>query len=197
MALISRRHGQQDLLQGNLVHLIVDSIMKFTTFPILTTENLILRQFEMADEKEVFLLRSSDEVNKFIDRPRASSIDDARSFIEKITDKNNKEAFIWAIERKEKKGLVGSVCLLRFTPENNSCEVGYEMLPDFQGKGIVQEALKKILEYGFETLGLSTINAVIHPDNIKSIKLAERFGFRRTGQLEEKFLIYSLRNLAG
>ena len=171
--------------------------MKFTTFPKLTTENLILRQFEMTDENEVYFLRSSDEVNKFIDRPRANSIEDARKFIEKITNGEYKDAFIWAIELKEKKGFVGSVCLLRFEPENNSAEVGYEMLPSFQGKGIVQEALKKVLEYGFETLGLDTINAVIHPDNIKSIKLAERFGFVRTGQLEEKFGIYSLRNLAG
>ncbi len=171
-------------------------MIQFTAFPNLTTEKLILRQFEMADENEVYLLRSSDEVNRFIDRPRANSIDDARKFIEKITLGEYKDAFIWAIERKDKKGFVGSVCLLRFVPESNSAEVGYEMLPAFQGKGIVQEAVKKILEYGFQVLGLDTINAVIHPDNIKSIKLAERFGFARTGQVE-KFVIYSLRNLAG
>jgi len=180
-----------------LVHLITEVMIQFTAFPNLITENLILRQYKMSDENEVFLLRSSDEVNKFIDRPKANSIDDARKFIEKITYGEYKDAFIWAIELKDRKGFIGSVCLLRFTLENNSAEVGYEMLPAFQGKGIVQEAVKKILEYGFQVLGLDTINAVIHPDNIKSIKLAERFGFVRTGQLEEKFVIYSLRGLAG
>src|SRR5579872_6297430 len=114
--------------------------MKFIPFPKLTTEHLILRQFEMTDVNEVFLLRSSEEINKFIDRPRATSIDDARTFIEKVTNNNYEGAVIWAIELKEKKGFVGSVCLLRFEPENNSAEVGYEMLPDYQGKGIVQEA---------------------------------------------------------
>ncbi len=53
----------------------------FTSFPILTTERLTLRQLVIADEQEIFTLRSDGEINKYLDRQVSNTVDDARNFI--------------------------------------------------------------------------------------------------------------------
>jgi hypothetical protein len=42
--------------------------ISFTPFPFLTTENYALRNLKPEDEQEIFALRSSDEINKYLDR---------------------------------------------------------------------------------------------------------------------------------
>ena len=54
--------------------------VSFTPFPFLTTENYALRNLKPEDEQEIFVLRSSDEINKYLDRPKANTLDDAQSF---------------------------------------------------------------------------------------------------------------------
>ncbi len=53
----------------------------FTPFPFLTTENYALRNLLPEDDQEIFALRSSDEINKYLDRPKANTLDDAKDFI--------------------------------------------------------------------------------------------------------------------
>jgi ribosomal-protein-alanine N-acetyltransferase len=61
----------------------------FTPFPILTTERLTLRQLIINDEQEIFTLRSNGEINKYLDRQIANTIDDARNFINKVNENIN------------------------------------------------------------------------------------------------------------
>jgi [ribosomal protein S5]-alanine N-acetyltransferase len=63
-------------------------------------------------------------------------------------------------------------------------------LPEFQRKGYISEALTAILNYGFETIKLNCIDAFVDKDNIKSIKILERFGFIKMHVGDE--LLYSL-----
>lgn len=155
----------------------------FTPFPILTTERLTLRQLVTNDEQEIFSLRSDDEINKFLDRKRAKTIDDARSFIDKISEniKNNNSIY-WAITFRDKDILVGTICLFSFSDENDNCEIGYELLKNFQGQGIMQEALEKVIDYAFNTIKVRNIQAFFHRDNQSSTKLLERFSFRNSNE---------------
>jgi ribosomal-protein-alanine N-acetyltransferase len=168
-------------------------MIPFVSFPKLTTERLILRQLVMNDENEIFKLRSDERVQEFLDRPKANTIDDTRKFIEKISKGiSNNEWLYWAIVLKGEKKLMGTFCLWNFSKENNSAEIGYELLPNFQGKGIMQEAIEGIIKYGFEILKLNSLDAFTHPRNIKSIKLIERYGFVYNKK-SENGVIYTLR----
>src|SRR4051812_48731109 len=112
-----------------------------TPFPILTTERLTLRQLVINDEHEIFALRSDSEINKYLNRQIADTIDDARNFINVVNENINKnDSLYWAITFSDKNILVGTVCLFGFSDENNSCEIGYELLTNFQGQGIMKEA---------------------------------------------------------
>ena len=151
----------------------------FTPFPVLTTERLTLRQLVINDEQEIFILRSDSEINKYLDRQLSNTIDDARNFINKIVDNVNKnDSLYWAITLSDRNILVGTICLFGFSDENDKCEIGYELLTNFQGQGLMREALEKVIDYAFNTIKVQKIEAFFHRDNQSSIKLLEKFSFR-------------------
>ena len=155
----------------------------FTPFPVLTTERLNLRQLVINDEQEIFTLRSDGEINKYLDRQISNTIDDARNFINKVNENINKsDSLYWAITLSDKNILVGTICLFGFSDENYKCEIGYELLTSFQGKGIMKEAVEKVIDYAFNTIKVEKIEAFLHRYNQSSIKLLEKFSFKNSNQ---------------
>ena len=148
-----------------------------STFPILTTERLILRQLLESDVQEIFLLRSDSLINKFLDREPCESLEDALNFIRNI---KNKDLLYWAIAQAHNEKLIGTICLFDFSDEFNKCEIGYELLTDYQGQGIMSEAIKKIIKFAVHSLGLKTIDAFTHKDNQGSTNLLQKFNFEKT-----------------
>lgn len=158
----------------------------FTPFPILTTERLTLRRLEIADEQAIFTLRSDGEINKYLNRKIAGTLDDARQFINTVNDNVDKNASIyWAITFSGKSELVGTICLFCFSDENDKCEIGYELLTNFQRQGIMQEAVDKVIDYAFNIIGVQKIEAFFHRDNQSSIKLLEKFSFNNANVLDK------------
>ena len=165
--------------------------MKFST---LTTERLFLRELRLADAAEIFRLRSDPSVNQFVDRPRAVTIDDATDFIHKIIGIiANNEGLFWAITLIGEEKLIGAVVYWNVEPEIDKAEIGYELLPEYQGKGIVSEAVSKVLEFGFEELKFKIITADPKKGNMASISLLERLQFDKIGETEGGYLSYELR----
>lgn len=161
--------------------------LTFSPFPTLQTERLILRKLSIDDAEEIFFLRSNDAVNKYLDRPKANDIDDAIAFINKVNiGVANDNWMYWAICFKDNPKLIGTICLWNFNEEENKAEVGYEIIPEYQQKGIAKEALSKIIEFGFDGLQLSKIEAYTHKENLSSKKLLEKFGFVRDPHEESK-----------
>jgi len=150
----------------------------FIPFPILTTERLTLRQLEINDGQEILTLRSDSDVNKYLDRKKASTIEDARDFIKIINENIDKnDSLYWAITFKDNNKLVGTICLFSFSNENDNCEIGYELLPNFQKQGIMHEAVEKVIDYAFHSIKIKKIDAFFHKDNQNSIKLLKKFSF--------------------
>lgn len=150
----------------------------FTPFPILVTERLTLRELSMDDEQGVFALRSDSEINKYLERKPCETMEEAGHFIQKISEivKKN-ESLYWAITLTENQSFVGTICLFGFADNERKCEVGYELLTDFQGRGIMSEAITEVIEYAFKILKIRAIEAFCHKDNKASIILLETFEF--------------------
>src|SRR5271169_4733940 len=124
--------------------------INFIPFPNLTTERLVLRQLIAEDETAIFKLRSDESIAKFLTRPLCKTIEEARAFITKInTGISNNEWLYWTLTLKNNNELIGTICLWNISREHARAEVGFELLPDFQGKGFMQEALTRVLDYGF------------------------------------------------
>jgi ribosomal-protein-alanine N-acetyltransferase len=86
--------------------------INFTPFPKLATKHLTLRQLNMEDEKEIFVHRSDERILKYIDIPKAETIEDARNFIEKINKGIDENEWVyWEITFKNDSQLIGTICL--------------------------------------------------------------------------------------
>jgi ribosomal-protein-alanine N-acetyltransferase len=133
----------------------------------------------MEDANEIFLLRSDESVNKYLDRNKATGIDDAINFINKIKNAVAKdESLYWAITVEGNNSLIGTICLFSIDIEKDRAEIGYELIPEFQGKGYMQEAISTVIKFAFEELRIKTITAALSADNLKSVILLERNNFK-------------------
>ena len=153
--------------------------LNFTPFPNLTTDRLVLRQLLIDDANEIYLLRSDESVNKYLDRDKATVIDDATNFINKIKNAVAKnESLYWAITIKGNSSLIGTICLFSMDIEKDSAEIGYELIPKFQGKGFMQESISTIIKFAFDDLRIKIITAALSADNLKSVTVLERNNFK-------------------
>jgi ribosomal-protein-alanine N-acetyltransferase len=165
----------------------------FTPFPVLTTERLTLRQLSTIDGQNIFALRSDTEINKYLDRQASKTIEVAINFITKINDSIKKnDSLYWAITLTNTKIFVGTICLFEFSNEKNKCEIGYELLTNFQGQGIMKEATGKVIDYTFQTMQLQKIEAFTHNGNRNSTKLLEKLGFIKSIEADKENAVFNI-----
>ena len=173
--------------------------INFTPFPTLTTERLTLRQITVEDLNEFFLLKSDERLLKYYNG-KAKTYEEARQSLQKINDEIIKNEWInWGITLKNENKLIGSICFWNISKEQSKAEIGYELMFDRQGKGIMSEAIKAVIEYGFEIMKLNLIEALPYSDNMKSTKLLERNDFVRGASFKEndsskEQIIYECKN---
>jgi len=124
-------------------------------------------------------LRSDKEVNKWVIRPQAKNKIEAWAFIDRISKatKSNQSLY-WCINLKDHSEMIGSVSLWNFSKDLKTAEIGYDLNPKYHRKGIMNEAINAILDFGFNTLKFQKIEAYTHRDNEPSIKLLFKNNFR-------------------
>ena len=176
----------------------------FTPFPNLETHRLLLRRITENDADAIYKLRSNPETMKYVPRPLAQSREDALNHIATINERvENNTGINWAITLKGNDDFIGIIGNFRTEPENYRAEIGYMLLPEFQGKGIITEAIKAVIAYGFDEMKLHSIEAIIDPENIASEMVLQKNGFVKEAHLVEnewyagRFLdtvIYSILN---
>ena len=178
------------------------SNFSFLPFQNLESERLILRQIKNTDVDEVFELRSNAETMKYIPRPLVTIKEEALNHIKMIQDKiDTNEGINWAVTLNESGKLIGIVGHYRIKWEHFRSEIGYMLLPDYSGKGIMSEVVAMLVDYGFNKMKMHSLEAIIDPENHASARVLEKNGFIKEAHLIEneffdgKFLdtvIYSL-----
>jgi ribosomal-protein-alanine N-acetyltransferase len=167
----------------------------FTPFPNLITERLTLRQLSNDDQHPIFALRSDAEINKYLGREPSKSINDVLNFINRINENiRNNNSIYWVITLTSTETVVGTICLFDFSnvknelykEEENSCEIGFELMAKFQGQGIMKEAAEEVINYAFQTLQSQKIVALTHNENLNSIKLLLKLNFLKSTKLNKE-----------
>ncbi len=160
--------------------------INFSPFPILETERLILRRVLPSDVKEMFELRSNPETMKYIPRPLLTNHEEALAHIQMMEDKiETNEGINWAITLKGDDKMLGVIGHYRIKPEHYRAEVGYMILPEYHGKGITTEAVQCVVDYGFNTMQLHSIEGVIDPENEASQRVLQKCGFVKEAHFKE------------
>jgi ribosomal-protein-alanine N-acetyltransferase len=158
----------------------------FNPFPNLETERLYLRRVVYEDVDEIFALRSDTEVMKYIPRPLVNNTEEALAHIAMIDEKiDSSEGINWAITLKGNPKLIGIIGHYKIKPENFRSEIGYMLLPEYHGRGIITEAIKETLNYGFKKMKLHSVEAIIDPENLASERVLQKCGFVKEAHLKE------------
>lgn len=160
----------------------------FSPYPELKTTRLQLRCINSSDVKEIFELRTNKEVLKFLDRDPMANEKEAYAFIDIVLDtlKRN-DGILWVITHKDSDKLIGTIGYWRIMKDHHRAEIGYQLSPAEWGKGIMKEALLKVIEYGFREMKLHSIEANIHPGNLASAALLKACGFVQEGYFRESY----------
>lgn len=143
---------------------------------IIETERVYLRPFTFDDLDAFAVICSDQDVMRYIGAGRPLSREETKTRLNSIIEHRNKHGFgVWAAVDKSTGTLMG-YCGLQFLDNTSEVEVGYRLAKRFWGVGLASEAAKASLRYGFETLGLGRIVAVVQPANLASQHVLEKIG---------------------
>jgi len=142
----------------------------------------------MGDLKQLKDWRNSDFVRKACREYRLLNMENQKRWFESL-HKKPPENIMFGIENKEG-GLIGVCGLTWIDWKNRNAEVSiYIGSKEWQGKGAATDSLKILIKYGFETLNLHRIYAIIFDFNKPSVKLFEKCGFKFEGKRREAHFI--------
>lgn len=168
--------------------------LNFDPFPAIFTSRYILRRLQESDADAVYILRTDENVNHYLGREKARSIHDVFAFIHKINEGIAKnESILWVICKPDDATLMGTICLWNFDREKSKAEIGYELLPAFQRKGVLREVMPAVISFAFERIEIHEIEACVHQFNSTSIKLLDKNGFTPIGRADgDQMICYTL-----
>lgn len=162
-------------------------VMKFTPFPTIETKNLLLRKMSPLDWIDLFEMRKDSSMHEYTDTLVEGNIEETKSYIEKMNiGVDDNRWIIWAIEHRQSTKVIGTICIWNLNEEEKSGELGYGIIPRFQGQGLMREALIQVVEYGFNVMKLNFLDAYTEENNGKSIKLLETCKFARISRMDEE-----------
>lgn len=164
----------------------------------LETERFILKEINENHVEDILRIRSNELINQYVRRNSPKTNYDALEFILSIRKRTrNKEIIFWGISYKNQKNLIGTICLWKFSEDRKTAEVGYELLPDYHKKGIMSEALKSVLNFGFNDLNLQETLAFTSNlnENSKGLLLKHNFVLEenKTDEKNPENVIFSLK----
>lgn len=172
----------------NMKEKVSELYLHFEPFPVLTTERLVLRSFIPKDAQALLNMRTNDRVMKYLGRDKMKNIAEANTFIQKVRkDANENKTIEWAITLKAEDKLIGKLGFWRIVTQHRRAEIGYNLMPEYFGKGIMSEAVSAVLKYGFQVMKLHSVEANLDPDNLKSVQLLNRNGFVKEGHFKESY----------
>lgn len=141
------------------------------------TKRLLLRPFREEDAADVYAYASQPEVGPDAGWPPHKDQAESLTIIRTVFAASGVFAVVW----KETGRVVGSVGFVdrhRSELPGPDDEIGYALSPACWGRGLMPEAVREMLRYGFEDLGLASIWCGHYDFNQKSRRVVEKCGFR-------------------
>lgn len=169
----------------------------FNPFPMIKTKRLVLRQINIGDVNDLFEMRSNPQMHHYTDSLVDKSMEDTLRYINEINkgiELNN--WIIWGIEYQETKKVIGTISIWNLNTNQNKAELGYGLMPNYQGYGFMSEALQAVLNYAFLEMGLDSLEAFTEVNNTSSINLLLRNNFMyQTNITEEGYTVNRIFNM--
>ncbi|KYG29374.1 GCN5 family acetyltransferase [Alkalihalobacillus trypoxylicola] len=154
--------------------------------PEIKTERLRLRKWKKEDLESLYAYGSNENVTKYVTWDTYSSYDDAERFIEQILQQYEQQQISpWAIEWRKTGDVIGNVDFVNWNIQDRRAELGYVLNESYWNKGVMTEAVKALIQFGFEKMNLVRLEAKCFEENIGSAKVMEKSGMLYEGKMRK------------
>ena len=149
------------------------------------TQRLILRRFRIDDAEDMFNNWASDpEVTRYLTWPVHSSVEVTRTLLtEWVSHYADGVYFNWVMEYKETGKAIGNISVFKLDEDIEAADIGYCMSKAYWGQGLMPEALKAVMDYLFDVVGLNRVAACHDLNNPKSGRVMDKAGMKQEGIL--------------
>ena len=160
----------------------------------LQTPRLILRKLEITDAEDIFAYASDPQVATYTSWAAHQSIDDTYKYLNDFVFElyRSCQGMDWGIVAKESGKLIGT-CGLYTSLEHRRGTLGYVLNRDYWGQGLITEAAKVAIAFGFHVMQLQRIQSVCDVDHLASARVLEKVGMQFEGILHN-YLFYKERS---
>lgn len=155
----------------------------------LETERLILRSWRPGDVNDMYEYARDPEVGPNAGWEPHADKDVSARIIKIFMEKDD----VWAIELKESGKVVGSVGIHEDGKRSagiNARMIGYVLSRRYWGRGLMTEAVRRVIRYMFEEMGVDVLSICHYPHNARSRRVIEKCGFVYEGTIRQAGRIY-------
>ncbi|MHC0037842.1 GNAT family N-acetyltransferase [Pseudoneobacillus sp. C159] len=158
----------------------------------LETERVVLKILTLEDTELVYQHFSDPSVTEFMDIEPCKDVKEAAEIIQFHLDDAGCR---WGLFYKENNEFIGTCGFhyLRRKPEGIIAEIGFDLVKAYWGKGLMNEVMEAVVDYGFNEVGFSTLDATVEPENTRSLALMKRLNFVQDPELQDN-LVYFYRH---
>ena len=162
----------------------------FSHIPTLETDRLILRGMRVSDTEDMFEYARRPSVTQYLTWNPHTDPAETREYLTYVGQRYRTGDFYdWAVVDRESGHMIGTCGFTSFNCPHDTAEIGYVLNPAYQGKGLATEAVRRVLDFGFDELGLHRIEAHFMEGNDASRRLMERVGMTFEGYARESMKI--------
>ncbi len=162
----------------------------FSQMPTLRTQRLILRPMRTTDAFDMYEYACREDVTEYLLWSPHPSVSDTREYLAYIEHRYAScDFYDWAVTLADSGKMIGTVGFTRLEMAHNLGEIGYVLNPNYHGKGFGTEAARRVLDFGFDTLGLHRIEAKFMQGNTSSLRVMEKLGMSFEGYHRDAMLV--------
>lgn len=159
--------------------------MVTTEFPIIKTDRLLLRQFIDSDLENVYKGLSHPEIIKYYG-VSYKTLEETRNQMKFFADLEKDGTGIWwAICSPDNRSFFGAGGLNNLCRQHRKAEIGFWLLKEFWGQGIMTEAMPLICNFGFENLDLHRIEGLVESENTNCKNAMNKLAFSYEGTMRD------------
>lgn len=157
-------------------------------FEELHTERMILRRLVPETYAHIYAHFSDEELLEFLGLDSLETLAKEKEKFAKGMATHNRSFVHFLLVDKTSGKVIGACGYHTWCTDHHRAEIGYGMFgDDFKKQGLMSEALKPIIAYGFNVMELNRIEAMVAPENVASLKLIDKMGFVREGLLRKHY----------
>lgn len=160
-------------------------------FKEMKTARLTLIKIAPVHRDDIYAYASDAETVRHMSWPRHESPEKTAAFIDLTCELYEEEChYDWAVYHRRDRKVIGTIGLHNRNRRENSVEMGYILNKEYWGRGLIPEAARRLLEFGFDDLKVDAVKATCDPQNRASERVMKKLGMTFQGISDVKLIKY-------